>query len=56
MLSLLVLTISGIVRYPWEKTIALGGVATGNIKANEQATAAEIIRYNGCTLTAMAYK
>ena len=36
-------------RYPVENTIALGGVATGNMKANEHATVAEIIRYSGCT-------
>lgn len=38
---------SGIVRYPDEKTMALGGVATGNIKAKEHATVADIIRYRG---------
>lgn len=39
--------ISGIVRYPVEKTIAFGGVATGNMNAKEHATVADIIRYNG---------
>jgi hypothetical protein len=34
-------------RYPVEKTIALGGVPTGNIKANEAATAHGIIKYRG---------
>jgi len=38
---------SGIRRIPVENTIAFGGVATGNMKANEHATADEIIRYNG---------
>ena len=42
-----VLTISGMVRYPWEKTMALGGVATGNMKAKGHAMAAAIIRYSG---------
>ena len=31
-------------RYPVENTIALGGVATGSMKANEQDMVAEIIR------------
>ncbi len=31
-------TISGILRYPEPKTTALGGVATGNINAQEAAT------------------
>ena len=35
------------VRKPWENTMALGGVATGSMKAKEQATAAAIIRYKG---------
>lgn len=38
------LTISTILKYPVEKTIAFGGVATGNIKANEQAMADDIIK------------
>ena len=42
-------TISGIRRYPAPKTTALGGVATGNIKAQEAATAAPTISPNGCT-------
>lgn len=42
-----VVAISGILRIPVEKTMAFGGVATGNIKANEQATAVEIMRYRG---------
>lgn len=43
----LFLTISGILRIPVENTMAFGGVATGNIKANEQATAEDTIRYKG---------
>lgn len=35
-------TISLILRYPEPKTTALGGVATGSIKAQEAATAAAI--------------
>ena len=38
---------SVILRYPVEKTIALGGVATGNMKAREQATVAVIIKNSG---------
>ena len=38
---------SGIRIYPVENTMAFGGVATGNINANEQATADDIIRYSG---------
>lgn len=38
------LTISGMVSRPVAKTIALGGVATGNINANEEQTVAGIIR------------
>jgi hypothetical protein len=33
---------SGIRRIPVENTIAFGGVATGNMKANEHATADEL--------------
>lgn len=36
-------------RRPPEKTIAFGGVATGNIKANEHDIVAGIMRYSGCT-------
>ena len=32
---------------PYEKAIALGGVATGNIKAREVEMATGSIRYNG---------
>lgn len=38
---------SGILMYPVENTIAFGGVATGSMNANEHATAAVTIRYNG---------
>lgn len=34
---------------PPANTMALGGVATGSMKANEQATVAGIIRYHGFT-------
>ena len=37
-------TISGILRYPEPKTTALGGVATGSIKAHEAATVAATIK------------
>ena len=33
--------------------MALGGVATGNMKANEQATAVDIIRVSGLLLMVM---
>ena len=39
-----------------EKTIAFGGVATGNIKANEQAMADDIIKYSGCSPREIAWK
>jgi hypothetical protein len=38
---------SYIFKYPVENTIAFGGVATGNINANEQAIHTLIIMYNG---------
>ena len=49
---------SGMVRRPWEKTIALGGVATGIMKANDVEMAALDIRYSGFTwsLTAWSYR
>lgn len=34
-------------KWPPENTIALGGVATGNMKANEQAIVAGSMRYHG---------
>lgn len=39
-----VIAISKIVIYPVENTIALGGVATGSMKAKELATQAETMR------------
>ena len=39
-----VLTMSGILRYPDPKTMAFGGVATGNINAHDAATVAEAIK------------
>ena len=48
------LTISGILRYPEPKTTALGGVATGNIKAHEAATAAAVINTKGCKSNSIA--
>ena len=42
-----IITMSVILRYPVENTIALGGVATGNINAKEQAMVAVIIKYSG---------
>ena len=41
------LTMSVTLILPVPKTMALGGVATGNIKAKEAHTAAGIIRYKG---------
>ena len=46
------LAILGMVRYPLPKTMALGGVATGSIKAQEADIVAGIISMKGCTLTA----
>ena len=45
---------SGIRTLPVEKTIALGGVATGSMKAKEHATHADIIKYRGCSPIEMA--
>ena len=42
-------TISFTLRCPPENTMAFGGVATGNMKANEQEMAAGSIRYQGWT-------
>ena len=42
------LTISGIFKKPEPKTIAFGGVATGNINAHEADTEAATINTNGC--------
>ena len=43
------LTISMTLTCPYAKAIAFGGVATGSMKANEQAIDAEIIRNSGFT-------
>ena len=44
-----VLTMSGMRRYPEPKTTALGGVATGSMKAQDAATVAATINIKGCT-------
>jgi len=49
-----VLTISEICRRREPKTIALGGVAAGNIKANEHDRVPGIISNSGLTLIAVA--
>ena len=49
-----VLTICRMVIYSLPKTIALGGVATGIINANEVAIVAGIIKINGWTWNEMA--
>lgn len=46
--------ISLTLRCPPEKTMALGGVATGNMKANEQEMAAGSIIYQGWTRSSSA--
>lgn len=42
-------TISDTLRWPPENTMALGGVATGSMNANDVARAAGNIRYRGLT-------
>lgn len=42
-------------RFPKEKAMALGGVATGSMKAREAAMVHGSITYSGCILTAMAF-
>ncbi len=49
-----VLTICGMVICPVEKTMALGGVATGSINAQEAEIAAGAINRSGLILAAMA--
>ena len=49
-------TISLTLRCPPENTMALGGVATGNMKANEQEMAAGSIIYQGWTWSSSAWK
>lgn len=51
-----VFTMSGILMYPVENTIAFGGVATGSMNANEHATAAVIIKYNGWDPVLIAWR
>ena len=46
---IIIVTISFIRSVPLENTMAFGGVATGNIKANDVAMAVGIIRYKGFT-------
>ena len=41
------LTMSRTAMRPYEKAMALGGVATGNMKANDVAMATGIIKYRG---------
>lgn len=48
------LTMSMTLRSPKEKAMALGGVATGSIKAREAATVQGSITYSGCSLIAVA--
>ena len=50
------LTISRTLSFPKEKAMALGGVATGSMKAREAAMVQGSITYSGCTLIAVAYK
>ena len=42
------LTMSEIFKYPELKTIAFGGVATGNINAHDAAKVADTIKIKGC--------
>lgn len=44
------------VRYPVEKTMALGGVPTGRRKANDADSAHGIMKYNGCMASFTAWK
>lgn len=41
-------------RFPKEKAMALGGVATGSIKAREAEMVQGSITYSGCSLIAVA--
>ena len=54
MVSTTKLTMSITLRYPYENTTAFGGVATGNMKANEVATAVGNMKYNGFTSSCKA--
>ena len=51
---MLLLTISVIRIFPPEYTIALGGVATGNMNAHDVAKVAGIMKYNGFTAVILA--
>lgn len=42
--------------WPYENTIAFGGVATGNINAKDVAMAADVIKYSGLIPTEMAWR
>lgn len=48
------LTMSTTLSFPNEKAMALGGVATGNMKAREAAMVHGSITYSGCILIATA--
>lgn len=50
------LTMSMTLSFPKEKAMALGGVATGSMKAREAAMVQGIIMYSGCILIATAYQ
>ena len=41
-------------RFPYEKAIALGGVATGSMKAREAQMVLGNMTYSGCNLMATA--
>lgn len=48
------LTMSRTLRFPNEKAMALGGVATGSMKAREEAMVHGSMTYSGCTCIAVA--
>lgn len=50
------LTMSMTLRFPKAKAKALGGVATGSMKAREAAMVQGSITYSGCSLIAVAYE
>lgn len=41
---------------PAAKTMAFGGVATGNMNAYEHVTAVAIVRYSGCRFKLLDYR
>lgn len=49
-----ILTMSMTLRLPNEKAMALGGVATGSMKAREAAMVQGSMTYSGCILIAVA--